>query len=418
MAKRRKAYKFRLRLDSATKRQFNRWAGACRFVWNHALELQKKHYEETGKYLNMNELSTWLISIKQEHAWLYDIPAQTLQAVLAELDNAYQRFFKNLGKFPKFKNRGSRKSFRINSFPNKSHIDNENGRIRLPKIGWQRYIKSRDIEGLAKNATISFTAGYWYISIQTEIELIESPHQADASIGLDRGVAHAVVDSNGIFHDMPDSVKKIERKRKHYHRKMNRRGIRDKNGRISCVTKRYLKAKRQAAKWAKKVSDARNDFRHKVTSEIVKNNNVIVLEDLRTVNMTGSASGTIEEPGKNVAQKRGLNREILRVGWGIIGEQIEYKAGWAGGTVVKINPAYTSQTCAACGNVSADNRKSQSKFDCTECGYSENADVNAARNILAAGHAVLARGEPKQAKPTKLRSWGSVKRVPAERLVA
>ncbi len=136
----------------------------------------------------------------------------------------------------------------------------------------------------------------------------------------------------------------------------------------------------------------RKNFLHKLTTHIAKNHGVVVIEDLRVKNMTRSAKGTIRSPGKNVAQKRGLNRAILRQGWGEMEQMLAYKLDRNGGTLVKVSPAYTSQMCGQCGVVDRRSRTSQAVFACAACGHMAHADINAARNILAAGLAVTARG--------------------------
>ena len=146
---------------------------------------------------------------------------------------------------------------------------------------------------------------------------------------------------------------------------------------------------------------------HKVSTTISKNHAMIVIEDLQVANMSKSAAGTVSQPGRNVRAKSGLNRAILDQGWFELRRQLEYKQAWRGGQVLAINPAYTSQKCACCGHIAKENRPSQSQFSCLECGYTENADINGARNILAAGHAVLAcggtvqSGRPLKQEPTE-----------------
>ena len=139
-----------------------------------------------------------------------------------------------------------------------------------------------------------------------------------------------------------------------------------------------------------RIANIRRDYLHKVTTTVSKNHAMIVIEDLKVSNMSKSAAGTVSQPGRNARAKSGLNRSILDQGWFELRRQLEYKQLWRGGQVLVINPAYTSQKCACCGHTAKENRRSQSKFVCQSCGYTANADVNGARNILAAGHARLA----------------------------
>ena len=136
-----------------------------------------------------------------------------------------------------------------------------------------------------------------------------------------------------------------------------------------------------------KIANCRKDFLHKISNEISKNHAMIYMEDLQVSNMSKSAKGTVEQPGQNVAQKSGLNRAILDQGWGEFRRQLEYKSAWRGGFVIAVPPHHTSQTCPCCGHTDKENRPTQEKFECVECGYSENADLVGALNILARGRA-------------------------------
>ena len=157
-----------------------------------------------------------------------------------------------------------------------------------------------------------------------------------------------------------------------------------------------------------RIANIRRDYLHKVTTTISKNHAMIVIEDLKVSNMSKSAAGTVSQPGRNVRAKSGLNRSILEQGWYEMRRQLEYKQRWRGGQVLAVPPAYTSQRCACCGHTAKENRLTQSKFVCRACGYTANADVNGARNILAAGHAVLAcggmvqSGRPLKQEPTEM----------------
>ncbi|HFO1783386.1 TPA: RNA-guided endonuclease InsQ/TnpB family protein [Escherichia coli] len=139
-----------------------------------------------------------------------------------------------------------------------------------------------------------------------------------------------------------------------------------------------------------RIANIRRDYLHKVTTTVSKNHAMIVIEDLKVSNMSKSAAGTVSQPGRHVRAKSGLNRSILDQGWYEMRRQLEYKQLWRGGHVEAVNPAYTSQRCSCCGHTEKANRRTQSKFECKACGYAENADVNAARNILAAWHAQMA----------------------------
>ncbi|EBG2396973.1 IS200/IS605 family element transposase accessory protein TnpB, partial [Salmonella enterica subsp. enterica] len=170
----------------------------------------------------------------------------------------------------------------------------------------------------------------------------------------------------------------------------------------------WQKQKRKIRRPHSHMANIRRDHLHKVTSEISKNHAMIVIEELKVSNMSKSAKSTAEPPGRNVRAKSGLNRSILDQGWYELRRQPEYKQLWRGGQVLAIPPAYTSQRCACCGHTAKENRLSQSRLECLECGYTENADINGARNILAAGHAVLAcGGRMKSGRPLKQEPTGA-----------
>lgn len=181
---------------------------------------------------------------------------------------------------------------------------------------------------------------------------------------------------------------------------------------LACLQRILARKVKFSANWKKQkakisrlhshIANIRRDYLHKATTTISKNHAMIVIEDLKVSIMSKSATGTKDQPGRNVAAKSGLNRAILDQGWHEMRRQLTYKQDWRGGDVLAINPAYTSQKCACCGHTAKDNRQTQASFVCTACGYSANADINGARNILAAGHAVLAcRGTVHSGRPLK-----------------
>ena len=154
----------------------------------------------------------------------------------------------------------------------------------------------------------------------------------------------------------------------------------------------WKKRKAAIARLHIRIADARNDFLHKVSTAISKSHAVVYIEDLKVRNMSASARGTVENPGKCVRQKAGLNKAILDQGWFEFRRQLSYKEQWRGGLVVAVPPQYTSQTCAGCGHVCAENRRSQALFVCVACGHEDDADVNAAKNVMRAGQVLSVCG--------------------------
>lgn len=381
--KRRQAIKFQLRPNGQQERDMRRFAGACRFVFNKSLALQNENHEAGNKYIAYVKMAARLVAWKTtpETQWLKETPSQSLQHALKDLERAYKNFFQKRASFPRFKKRGQSDSFR---YPQGVKLDQENSRISLPKLGWISYRNSRQVVGEVKNVTVSQLCGKWYASIQTEYEVTEPVHSSVSMVGLDAGVAKLATLSDGTVFEPVNSFKSNQKRLARLQRKMSRK-VKFSNN--------WKKAKWQVQHLHCRIGNIRRDYLHKVTTTISKNHAMIVIEDLKVTHMSKSAAGTASQPGRNVRAKSGLNRSILDQGWYELRRQLEYKQLWRGGQVLAINPAYTSQKCACCGHTAKGNRPSQSQFECLACGYSENADINGARNILAAGHAVLACGE-------------------------
>ncbi|ANF12316.1 Gifsy-1 prophage GlpA [Klebsiella pneumoniae] len=374
-----------------------RFAGACRFVFNRALALQNENHEAGNKYISYTKMASWLIEWKShpDTQWLKDAPSQPLQQSLKDLERGYKNFFQKRAAFPRFKKRGQNNAFR---YPQGVKLDQTNNRISLPKLGWIRYLNSREVIGEVKNVTVSQSCGKWYVSIQTEFEVPEPVHKAASMVGLDAGVTKLATLSDGTVYQPVNSFKASQRKLAMLQRQLSRKVK---------FSASWQKQKKKIQRLHSHIANIRRDYLHKVTSEISKNHAMIVIEDLKVSNMSKSAKGTAERPGRNIRAKSGLNRSILDQGWYEMRRQLEYKQLWRGGQVLAIPPAYTSQRCACCGHTAKENRQTQSKFVCQVCGYTENADINGARNILAAGHAVLAcggmvqSGRPLKQEPTE-----------------
>ena len=378
---RRQAYKFQLKTNLSQARQMRRFAGACRFVFNQALALQKAKYEAGNKKLSYADLCAELLTLKSSNPWLGESPSQTLQQSLKDLERSYKNFFAKRADFPRFKKKGLSSSFR---FPQGCKLDQANNRIFLPKLGWMHYRNSREVLGEVKNVTVSHSCGHWYISVQTEREVSDVIHPSTSAIGVDMGIAQFATLSDGHVFAAVNSFKQKQKRLARYQRTFSRKVKFSQN---------WKKQKSKIGRLHQTIANIRKDYLHKTTTIISQNHAMIVIEDLQVKNMSKSASGNLNKPGRHVKAKSGLNRSILDQGWFEFRRQIEYKQVWRGGDVLAVPPQYTSQRCSCCGTVSKENRQSQAKFACIACGYQANADVNAAMNILAAGHAVLACGE-------------------------
>ena len=397
------AFKYELMPNGEQVRDMGRYAGSCRFVYNKALALQKTNHEAGGKFVGYVAMANLLPAWKREFPWLKESPSQALQHALKNLERAYKNFFEKRADFPRFKRKGTGEGLR---FPQGFEIDQANGRIKLPKLGWMRYRNSRDILGIPKNITISQSGGKWYASIQTEREVEQRIPNATSAIGIDMGITRFATLSDGSFVAPLNSFKKHEVRLKRYQRAMSRKVKFSKN---------WQKAKRRVQNIHARIGNARRDFLHKSTTTISKNHAMVAIEDLQVRNMSKSSKGNAEKAGENVAQKSGLNRAILDQGWFEFRRQLEYKLNWNGGILVPVPAHHTSQTCPACGHVATENRQTQAKFACVDCGHTDNADVVGAMNVLARGHRVAACGEEGSGLARKRKTKpASVKQEPTE----
>ena len=389
--------RFRIRANPAKYKRMERHAHACRHVWNYFVAKTRNDYEAWMKAgqdpdarpsVSFFSLGVQFTELRRREPWLRELSAANIRNVLSDLANAYQRFFKEPGNgLPRFKS-VHRQGL---SFPlaYRQTFELQGGRLRMQKVGSVRvsggglYPDAVPVSGRVKQE-----CGKWYAYIACKVaaEDVKQAGSLDRAVGVDRNV-HQIACSDGRILRLPKS-KRLEARRKRHQRAMARRV----NG-----SKRHGKAKAAAAKALRKMQNIRQDWCHQITRMLANEYGVVVLEDLRVKDMTKSAKGTAENPGRNVAQKRGLNRGISESAWGLFDQMLDYKSRDA----VKINPAYTSQTCNECGAVSKASRKSQASFQCIACGHEANADINAAKNILAAGMAATARGGGSDGWPVK-----------------
>jgi putative transposase len=376
--------KYRLALTPEQEARCEEFGNICRAVWNTALE-QRLMYAKRGAWMNYVPQSAEFTEARAEFEWLRATPRDVCQQVLRDLEQACNRH----GTFKvRWRSKGSwSPSFR---FPKGSGVRLERlsrrwGRAKLPKLGWVTFRWSRHPGGEIRSATVSRKAGHWYVSFLVEDGVLTPEHHAGTPIGIDRGVVVAATTSTGDFHDR-ESTTNGEKAR---YRRLQQRLARSKKGSVN--RRKTLAAMNRIMG---RVTDRRADFCAQTANRLTTRHSVVVLEDLRTKNMTASTKGTKAEPGRNVRQKAGLNRAILDKGWHRMELAIRNAARSTGTEVVLVNPAYTSQTCNRCKHVDAKNRKSQAVFVCTACGHRDHADVNAAKNVLnAAGHAVSACGD-------------------------
>ena len=284
---------------------------------------------------------------------------------------------------PSWRKAGRDEGFRITGWRGRHwdvrRVSRKVGQVWVPKAGWVRFRWSRAVPAGVKSYRVTMDrAGRWHVAFAVIPEPIPAPGNGQA-VGIDRGVVVSAALSTGELLHAPGLTAR-ERIRL---RRLQRRHARTTRG-----SNRRGRVKHAIARLRARETDRRKDWAEKASTDLARRFDVIRVEGLQIKNMTRSAKGTRENPGRNVRQKAGLNRGILRSGWGLLVRRLEDKAP---GRVEKIKPALTSQRCSACGQVDRDSRESQAVFRCTACGFACNADVNAARNI-AAGHTVTARG--------------------------
>lgn len=365
-----RSFRYRLAPTPEQTVALRQFSGACRLVYNLALE-QRATWGKRHRLGYVSQAAD-LTLLRAEFDWLRAVNVSCQQQALRDLDRAFQNFFTGRADFPCPRKRGLNDSFR---FPGREvgtkRLNAKWSAVRIPKIGWVKFRDTRAMRGTLKNVTVSLNATGWHISFAREIE-----HSAPApfleSVGIDRGVATTLALSTGEKLTMPASLARIEAAKK----KAQGVAARRKRG-----SKRRQRAQRRVVRLQAKQSRIRRDFQHRAALDISRRFGVAVLEDLKTRSMTASARGTIAEPGKNVRQKAGLNRAILNAGWHQFVTILTYKMEERGGQVVTVPARFTSQTCAACGIVDARSRESQARFRCVSCGHTDHADTNAAVNI-------------------------------------
>ncbi|GAA4258474.1 RNA-guided endonuclease InsQ/TnpB family protein [Dactylosporangium darangshiense] len=363
----------------------------CRAVWNTGLE-QRREYRRRGAFVSYVEQARQLAEAKQDPdcGWLADAPSHTLQQTLRDLERACKahgtwrvRWRSKTRTAPSFR------------FPDRNHIavrrlNRRWGEVRLPKFGPVRFRWTRAIGGTIRNATVSRDGGRWYVSFCVEDGVAEAVPNGKPPVGVDRGVAVAVATSDGDLHDRAfvtrGEAARLRRLQQRLSRSLRTHGRNRRSGRRDTV-------RAQLGRLHARIRDRRCGFAVQTAVRLVRDHGLVAVEDLRVKDMTASARGNVEQPGRNVRAKAGLNRSILGKGWGRFLLHLEHAARYHGAAVVKVNPAFTSQTCHVCGHVARESRESQAVFRCVACRHQANADVNAAKNILAAGLAVTGRGD-------------------------
>jgi putative transposase len=399
-------YRFRLYPHPHQEQALARLFGSCRSVWNDALRLRAERFKAGIKYSKEERgllQKQCLTDAKAtDKPWLAEVNSHAIQQSLRDLHQAISNHLSSLSgrrkgpkvKGPRLKKKRGAQSAR---FVTGGFSCNERT-IRLSKIGLVPIVWSRDLPSHPSSCTvIKDSAGRYFASFVCEVEPKPMLSAANAAVGIDLGIAQFASFNTGEQIEGPKPLKRNLRKLRRLQRalkRMDRQGARTNpvTGRKQRGSHRYHRQQRRIARVHARITDVRKDFHEKLSTRIVHENQVIVMEDLRISAMLKAPKPVMAEQcnrwlPNGRASKRGLARAISDAGWGSFRLMLGQKAERYGRELRLVNPAFTSQRCSCCGHIEKANRKSQAEFKCLSCGHAENADVNAAKNILAAGQA-------------------------------
>ncbi len=358
-----KAYKYRLYPDAEAREKLAQHFGAARFVYNTALDLRKRYYEQFGRGISKRDVQNQFVTLKKtdEFVWLYDINSQAILATLGHVHTAFSNFFSGRARFPRFKSKKS--GWQSYQCPQHVQVDFEYGMVKIPKIGWVKAKFHRSFEGAIKTCTIKRNpSGHYTISVlvETEETLPTKPAiDEQSTIGLDLGLKHFLIQDDGSKIDNPQFLQQG----------LERLGIEQKKlSRKKKGSNQYKKQKQIVAKTHNKISNQRHNFLHQTSSMLLRDNQAatVAMEDLHV---------------KGMVRNKKLSRHIIDVAWGKFVELVAYKCDWRGKNLIFANRwAPTSKQCA-CGTINHELKLSDRQWCCPDCGASHDRDVLAANNI-------------------------------------
>lgn len=359
-----KSYQFQLKPNKEQEILLNKHFGCSRFIYNHFLNQRKEQYQKNRKSDNYYEQAKTLTNLKkqEDYVWLKEVNSQMLQHTLRHLENAYLSFFRGNTQFPRFKSKKSKNSFTI-----PQHIKISNNRIYIPKFKTGIKVNIyREILGKIKCITISKTpSGKYFVSILTEQEY-KSSKKTNKSIGIDLGIKDFAILSNNFKYKNNRYIKTYERKLAKAQQHLSRK----QKGSNS-----FEKQRRKIALIHEKIHNTRTDNLHKISTDLIKNYDVICLEDLNI---------------KGMVKNHRLAKHISDVSWGTFIQFLEYKANWNDKKIIKINRFYpSSKTCHNCGYIKQDLKLFMREWICPSCNNKLDRDYNAAKNILREGLKIL-----------------------------
>lgn len=373
-----KAYKFRIYPNKQQEILINKTIGSSRFVFNHFLSLWNEEYSKSKKGLSYNVCANMLPSMKksEEYSWLKEVDSIALQSSIKNLEDSFNRFFKKQNNKPKFKSKKNpNQSYTTRNGNKGSAIQIVNGKIKIPKLKWVKISDSIEVKGRVLRATITKRpSGKYFVSLTVEEEIEKLP-KTNSSVGIDLGIKDFAILDNGKIYNNNRFTSKMEQKLKREQRKLSRRQLQaKKKGKNILDAKNYQKQKIKVARIYEKVMNQREDFLNKVSTEIVKNHDIICIEDLNT---------------KGMLRNHKLAKSISDVSWSSFVTKLQYKADWYGREIVKIDRWYpSSQICSSCGTNTGKKTLDIRTWTC-ECGVTHDRDINASKNIKQEGLRLL-----------------------------